>query len=423
MKHWSENLPKTYAALIRAGLVLVVMLNLGFGKILTGSVFSRLIFPISAILLVGLCVLCVLAAAGDKAYWRRVRNLSVRLAVIYEILAGEMLFTLLYHGASFENVLSQASHFAIFLAVYPLTYLFVRDGGIEKVLKVCVGLAALMLLIKTTNWFMYNRMGIVLNNDILFEFGAVWRRGGLNRVLDSCLGGIAIAWFAQSALSKKALRARIAYILAAAAYVAVVYLISDARAALICQSALLLSMILYFFRSSVRKLAIPLLIIVVLAVVLNMGTLIRFVETFTNQASSYYSSTEIRMDSFTQYFEFFKKTPFFGIGIFTADEYTNLLKVPGNYAFSDLGVLGMILRYGAFGLVTFLLIYTRAFSLMRRLINKTPYDSFVVGLMVYFTFASVISMNLFDYQRILAVPFILATFEYLNWQKDEGLPA
>ena len=76
---------------------------------------------------------------------------------------------------------------------------------------------------------------------------------------------------------------------------------------------------------------------------------------------------------------------------------------------SDLGILRNLYQYGVVGLLICIMPFINGLrTSLIGLYNKSQYSTLLLGLTVYTIFSSVGSQNVYDYSRILIIPFILA---------------
>lgn len=125
----------------------------------------------------------------------------------------------------------------------------------------------------------------------------------------------------------------------------------------------------------------------------------------------------VRLDGIKYFWECFLKSPIWGNGFvwnMSGDLFSKVHGPYGIYFYTDVGIFGMLANMGIVGILLVFLFYMRLFNIVRFLRHKrAPESIYLIGVMTYFIMTSG-SLLIFQSGRIVAVPFCLALFEYIN---------
>lgn len=133
-----------------------------------------------------------ITAEGDeelKPYFAKLRRY---LAGYIPIVVFTTLWTAAFYDYSLDTILRVITPYSYIFFAYPLIFIFKRDGGPLRLLKVVAVLVVGILICKAISWYCYNYSGKLVFERLLFEYED-WFRGGLQRVNAGFLIGILLA--------------------------------------------------------------------------------------------------------------------------------------------------------------------------------------------------------------------------------------
>lgn len=141
--------------------------------------------------------------------------------------------------------------------------------------------------------------------------------------------------------------------------------------------------------------------------------------TFSVDASvnSSYMSTLARYNAIEYFSSYVKSNPIMGMGWIRPKtiELTQIWSGPrGVYFFDDLGFLGQFFRQGILGALIYLVLIFRMVYVYVHIKSKDLHRQKIIlmGIITY-SIATMVSLNMFDGVRVLAVPFYIAITEYI----------
>ncbi len=166
-------------------------------------------------------------------------------------------------------------------------------------------------------------------------------------------------------------------------------------------------------------------IIICLVVILlgYMGVITDIINGFSidPEINKNYTSSLARVEAIEYYLMYLRENPIFGMGWInrTTPYLATIASGPkGTYHFDDLGIMGQLFRQGIVGSITYLLYVGRMLYISIKLPDNCKNKVFVVGVCTYI-FATLVSLNVFDVQRVLAATFYVAIVEYI-WHKYQA---
>lgn len=176
-------------------------------------------------------------------------------------------------------------------------------------------------------------------------------------------------------------------------------------------------------KSSVVKFMIA---ITMLVVFLNSELFTSILNVFStdNNVNALSSSTLARYNAIEYFSQFTRKNPFLGMGWIRpyTDELTRIWSGPTNTAYlDDLGFLGQFYRQGILGIVIYVALLVRMGYVILKVKGKCNEQTLLIGIFAYIVFTTP-SLNCFDGERMMVMPFYLASFEYIYTsvrKKDE----
>lgn len=398
------KLYKVFAGIITL-LIILELKIMNFGNYETPF---RYTIAVTAVLLSCICF-------TSRNIWRKIR-VYCKFFNYWIIVFGIFLFIQALIGflVGHYRVVSVFSYLYIYiwlLLFYPIIYIIVSSGGIGKLLKVICTCTVCALLLKTFVWWMYNFRGKDIMHYVLYEFGSVWLRNGYQRIPSTCFSGMLFAamiyYFINS--NKKIMKLVCILIMFLNVWYADVVFASRSQIISFC---FMITAVIIFNRSiSIKK---------VMIYIGAVGAGLAFISTtyFKELVESLNVATYsigTRMSALQYYFSLLKEHWLLGIE-FISNEATFVHGSRGNYFLSDIGIIAKLVEFGVLGLPIFLFPLIRSvFICYKAYILKYKELSFMVGLCSYTCVFSVLSNDVYNFRYLFALPFIIAYFEYVNY--------
>lgn len=179
-----------------------------------------------------------------------------------------------------------------------------------------------------------------------------------------------------------------------------------------------------FHRNNSRKDAIKYVVIgVLLVILLNSSVYTNILSVFSidPNINENYTSTEARYNSIDYFSQFTDANPIMGMG-WVVPKNEELTKIwsgkSGTSYFDDLGFLGQYYRQGLLGLAIYVILIIRMLYTTLKIKKGVPEKAFCAGLCAY-VLATTVSLNCFDGQRMITVPFFIACTEYVYYRQNQ----
>lgn len=167
--------------------------------------------------------------------------------------------------------------------------------------------------------------------------------------------------------------------------------------------------------------------IIVLVIFLDSELFTSILNVFStdNSVNALSLSTLARYNAIEYFSQFTKKNPLIGMGWIRpyTDELTRIWSGPTNTAYlDDLGFLGQFYRQGILGVIIYIALLVRMGYVILKIKGKCDERTLLIGIFAYILF-TLPSLNCFDGERMMVMPFYLATFEYIytNVRKKDKL--
>lgn len=352
------------------------------------------------------------------SFWFPKKTYSFRyciaaISIICLLLSIEILTSKYRYDQSLIRLFMQSSHWSLLLLIF---FILQINENQEKIYSFIVRITLIVLLIRTLCWFLYNYKGINLFPNVINEFGIQWKRNENVRFFSTATGSLSVILLFYDLLTYKGKKKRQRNIIDGLLVLFILWFdvfVYQARSeSIICIGAICYMYLIYkqhTMKSLLRKIIIILLVIIV---IFQTGIIQKVIYSF-NVNSETGGTTRSRIYAFDYFYNMYKNNPILGFGILDTSN-PRLLRLwsgpDGNRYIDDLGFLGMILQYGVLGIIIYLSIFIRMFSIW---INEKNKDKKVLygGALTIFGLMSILSSNPFDPQRIIVVPLIWGLFE------------
>ena len=140
-----------------------------------------------------------------------------------------------------------------------------------------------------------------------------------------------------------------------------------------------------------------------------------FFDTFSVSNEETGSNTSIRFEAIAYYMSFILQKPLTGQGFINAANsdalYALLRGSGGHYFYDDIGAIGTASRFGIPGFIFQFALIPYFLKIIKTIDGKKE-QTFLIGLLSYYL-VSMISLSMFDTQRIIVLALIIAIFDSL----------
>ncbi|MGT2927598.1 hypothetical protein [Streptococcus danieliae] len=399
-------------------MTLAVLFMLGFFRLFNMSIIG--VYTQQLIIVAFSTFMCLHGVLIQDPFLRKENAFLNRYFIFYSIfllMVGS--YSSSKYGYTVEMMFKQFYlPYLLPFSAYGLIFIFHKDRSLVPFLSLVSKIVIFMLGMRMLSWGLYSYGGILIFPNLLFQYEG-WIRDGFQRVEAGMLFGIALSYLTVQAMEKNirglvyklllifmviflllVTRVRFQSILAIVSIVAPFIIArSESRGSLILKiMSLSLGMILLFF---------------------NYQSIVHFLSELIGDGA-YAASSTVRLDGINHYFSLMvQEKAYFGLGYLNPSNPIVGILMARNawsiYYIDDLGLLGSVVQFGLFTIVTHLLLFIQAIKVLfkSRKISDTSYFAFLLSLTIYMI-GSQILLNMFDKQRIFDVPFYLATYSFLD---------
>lgn len=420
---------KVSVSWIRAGIVLSTFLMLGYPLLTKNEVLgNNVIRYIVSLLGLVMAIYVSITTEGDEELGPYFSKLRRYLAGYIPIVVFTTLWTAVFYDYSLDTILRVITPYTYIFFAYPLIFIFKRDGGPLRLLKVVALLVVGILICKAISWYCYNYSGKLVFERLLFEYED-WFRGGLQRVNAGFLIGILLAVAMCSIVDR---RARILQIVILAGLVFFTLYVSAYRYQMLSVIAACVFGLFFVSHRSGIGLLQRTVIIIVIALIVTSNYSQAFFDTFSTTNSVMSQSTQIRIDNVLHYWNILTNNcSVLGLGLLTSSnsQAAAMMTYGVNHVYwlEDIGILGEFFRFGLLAFWTYgYFVYLAIASPFRILKDGDSRGTAVLVISAAsYALLSCLAMNIFDGQRAFDVPFYLALFSYVYGcaQKKEPVGA
>ena len=383
--------------------------------------FNIINIPISSHLYnVFLWILALMNFAISFLYTKGKIGKEVTFAVPYLIYIYTTQIIICYYSVyqynqSFSNVLKCAGYYS-YLLLYFGVMIAIKEIGFGKMLQFFNTIAAVCILVILLHAIFFNIFGIRL-----FQIRGIGIRDGRMR---NSLGVFACIFFAYTTANIVYQKQKLKNIIWLIIGLIALFYTDMTR---IKELAVILEIgCIYFFSNYSKKQKINKILILLLGIFI----VIIFKDSFQNlfnmfsvdrTVNSNANSTIARLYAMEYFSKFTEKNPLMGMGwIFPSNNrLRNIWSGPQNIAFfDDLGIIGQYYRLGIIGLISYIVLILRMLYIIVKYKKSDIYKACLIGLFIY-AIITAVSLNIFDFQRIVLVPIYMAIFEYAHRNKNK----
>ncbi|MCE6034535.1 hypothetical protein [Levilactobacillus brevis] len=317
-----------------------------------------------------------------------------------------------FSGLNILNALSLEKNFFYILLTMPIFEILEKKKKIFLRNIIYIGL--IVLVFRGVVWFLFNKFGINLMSGLFEVRGYNWTHGnGYVRLTGTFLDGLIFSFFGIEFFRTRLYKERLYYgiiLLFLLFYSCVVY---SSRSQLICYLITMLFIYIWNSKNKLHTILNCLLAIVLVLIILQLPVAKNFIASFSSNDATYGEGTLVRMlgTSFYQN-EWQNNNILFGFGIAEDGNYVGNTQ----YFLSDLGIISYIFEFGIIGFILAVLPMLEGIRVGIKSI-KTNDGLLLFSLSIYTMLSSFMSQNVYDYIRILIVPFILGIILFVKYQQ------
>lgn len=407
------NLKIIFSTLIMSGMLLIIPF-----QIMGGYTFRFFVGAIGFFLF----IFCAIMPNKPLLYSRIIHRIHIILIpYLLSVIISIIYTSIIYSYSLYEIIISLIPYMFMFFT-YPLSYCIVVIG-MRKFMKNIALITTVFLFIKFIIWISYNKFGITLFPNMLFEFGSDWIRNNYLRVNPGYLTGISFSYYlAEFFYSER--KPLIAGILCF--YIYFILVCSAFRFQFLVLVLISLISFLYSKKSISSKVVKILLYLLVGFFVIFSPTFTKFINSFSVSNENTGGSSLLRILTIQHFWNYIVKNHLFlGVGMLIQENENALLVLTKSqwrlFYLEDIGVLGGIFKFGLLSIGIYLSIYIYALK-SYKMINF--YDKwkriFIISIISYFLLSNLI-LNIYDLQRAFDVPFYISIFICSKIQEEENI--
>lgn len=319
------------------------------------------------------------------------------------------IYSIRTYGETILDMLICAGEYFILLLTYVIMLSFYKDGE-EFLLNRVYIIELIYILIVLICSFFYNKWGVSLFAFTLSKDGLKYGRIRLG------LGPLGALFFIYS--FKKILRKEKILFSIFSLLIGLLGLFYSemTRANQIAIIATLFCMWIFNREGGIRNTIKYFVFIIGAVFFFNSELFTRIINSFSSNEviNSQASSTVARINAIEYFSKYTRDNPLMGMGWVRpyTPRLTRIWAGPNEAAFfDDIGFLGQFFRLGILGASYYVIILIRMIYIIWRLDKNDKNKLVLIGILFYLI-CTMPSLNCFDGQRILAMPFYLAIYEY-----------
>lgn len=397
-------------SIIQIWLIILVILNLGFGKMTENQYLSSTNFVI-ALTSFSSIILFFLTYSIVAKKTRGLKNINFYLTTIIILWFLELIYTFVKNNYRFSDYywLATTSRFFEVLLVYPIYYVLESKNG-KKFARLCLMLIIINLLIRQLSWYLYNFKGITIFYELLFE-NLNWSRNGLYRCGDTALSTLFLVYASVCFCKNRENKSRFFYLLCVIIMMQYTIIVFSSRMHFLVDCIVVFYILEVQPNRKKKTLIFKFLLIIIFSVFFTSKYMTNLILSFVsiNMNTNIFASSSIaRIRSLERCFQIIMDYPLTGVGFYAND----LVAKYGGVVFSDVGVVGTIANLGFLGWIS---VFGYLAFAIKSFFNKyRGYDHLLCGgILIILIIIDTLLGSAFVYQRIISVPFTLAFFLYL----------
>ena len=327
-----------------------------------------------------------------------------------------VLFTIytmvIYPEQKLFDTLIYGGHFGCIVFAVPILFLFERDGGAQRFLRVLNVIAFLWYGYTILQSLVYSQTG-----TLLFSFQEIYAedvniRNEALRVGQDAFGVIMLLYNVSHLLygtGKKGFS--LAMIILGACQI---ILVQQTRMMILACCVCLAILVLFYGENRNRRIIRTGLVLAAGAFLAFSPMVSELLQSLSIQSNEYAGSTLARGYAVTYFWNMFCKNPMMGFAWPYDASYANVAHGALGTAYTnDVGFIGMLAELGLFSIVIFIIPLIRMIYILRktRTMPRTDMRMFLVALLVFVIMSS-FTLIITDDTRCLGYPVVLALYEY-----------
>lgn len=316
-----------------------------------------------------------------------------------------------FSGLNVFNSISLEKNFFYLLLTMPIFEVLEKKG--KSFLRNVVYVGLCILIFRSIVWLLFNKFGINIMPGLFEVRGYNWTHGnGYVRLTGTFLDGLIFTYYCIAFFKTKELKKRIynfAIILFLFFYSYEVY---SSRSQLICYLVTILFIYIWNSKNKLHTIFNCVIGMLLVIILFKLPMVKNFIASFSSTDATYGEGTMARLLGNKFYNNEWKNSSvLFGFGIAEDGNYFGNTQ----YFLSDLGILSFIFEFGIVGFAISLLPMLDGIIVGIKNIKKEN-GLLLISLSIYTILSSFMSQNVYDYIRILIIPFILGSILLVTYQ-------
>ncbi|ANU51432.1 hypothetical protein [Limosilactobacillus reuteri] len=315
-----------------------------------------------------------------------------------------------FSGLNISNALSLEKNFFYILLTMPIFELLEKKKN--NFLKNIVYIGLIVLVIRSIVWFLFNKFGINIMPGLFEVRGYNWTHGnGYVRLTGTFLDGLIYTFFGIKLFKTESYKERAYYGIIIFFLLFYSFEVYSSRSQLICYLITILCIYIWNSKNKLHTTLNCLFGLILVLIILQLPVAKNFIASFSSNDVTYGEGTMVRLlgKNFYQN-EWQNNSILFGFGIAEDGNYLGNTQ----YFLSDLGISSYIFEFGIVGFVLALLPMLEGLKTGIKSI-KTTDGLLLFSLSIYTILSSFMSQNVYDYIRILIIPFILGIILFVQY--------
>lgn len=349
---------------------------------------------------------------------KEIKKLNVYVYPYTLIIAYEVLHTYLMYGYNKVTLFYATTPYLYVFFCYPLAYIFVIDKGYVTFLKKIAILGIVMTSIRIIGWYLYNFRGLYVIPGLVLQT-TDWVRNGLQRIDAIPLFGVVTVYSVYKWVQTRRYRYAISVLMLILYPIVVI----QVRYLSIVIIATVIVMLYLKPSNTANSAAIRTLMSLALIVIAIFGGLKQVLSLFSLN-NEYAASTSVRFEAMSHFWILIKESHNFlaGLGFLSPWSSQAALLLQRNqwqdYYLSDLGIFGGLIVLGLLGILVYGLLYYIAIRSFKdsKIARQDDHLQIIIGGLLIYLILSCLSLNIFDMNRAIDVPFYLSIFSF-TWSK------
>ena len=313
---------------------------------------------------------------------------------------------------TFGNKIVLSRNLLFILLAFPINEVLASKES-QKFLRWIFILGMIAIVYRTFFWFLFNYMGINLAPGLFEEKGLNWTRYGNVRLQGLFLDGYVIAYLSNQIIQTKIYQ-KCYYLFLLAVVIFYEGYVYASRSQFIAFLSMFFVLYIFHEKKSVTKLLDFIIVPIIIVAVFFSSYFERFADSFSVSNSNFGAGTQVRIIGQKYYQNLWSSNKLLGFG--WSDD--GNIFMGWKYYLSDLRIVRMLYQFGVIGFLIYLL------PLLNSLLFGFKYRYRENGILLlaisFFTIiSSFSSQNIYDYNRILLLPILIALTNNVSMIKSK----